>query len=549
MTHPMSDQETTPEPPKRMTTAEAARTAQDAMALATSVVEDVERLGEKITDLDQRMRDGAGTTTDPADVIDSEGKPVLTRDQVDSRIHEALEPLHLEMHELRQKGTLTPESKGSLAGVLARLEDAERKVAAVSDGGIVTRVVQEVHPLLSDLRTRLGAVEATAKALSDPGSPVNAYGELPARIEALERELRSQGYPVSATLAEDALADQLEVMVDRKLAAMFEAAGLTPARLASLTREVDDLRQHVETHGTRVTRYVTDEVANELERRQVHVQGDAVPASGGLGAARKVLQLMQLVTHIGKERQADMGTGGKFKFRGIDEAMDAVGHAMREVGVILSTEVLKDETSTMPVTKKGDGRNGPYESTILWTTTKTTMRYTFVDPEDGSTHTIEMVGEGRDASDKSTSKAGSMAFKYALLQALCIPVTGMDDSDAAPPQIMENEGSTRPQQQAPAQQQAQAAPEHTEEQKAQRAGEALGAIRNVYRVEGGPQAQYNRLVQIMNQVKREGLLNFAIEGSTLNQHGEAAMRTLQAPPPPDDARASTEPPEPPEDYR
>lgn len=549
MTHPMPDQDTTPEPPKRMTTAEAAKMAQEAAQNASAALrvaqgadDMVAAVSEQVTDLGQRVRDretahaelrdeimqrlaGVGpTSADPsAGLVDADGKPVVTRDQVDSRIHEALQPLHDEVHELRRKGTLTPESKGSLSGVLARLEDAERKLMPLDVGALTEQVAAALHPTLTGFRNRLTAVEEVAKTLD--------------------------GDPVAHTLAEDALADQLETMVDRKLAAMFEAAGLTPARLASLTREVDDLRQHVETHGTRVTRYVTDQVANELERRQVHVQGDAAPASGGTGAARKVLQLMKLVTHIGKERQADMGTGGKFKFRGIDEAMDAVGHAMREVGVILSTEVLKDETSTVPVTKKGDGRNGPYESTILWTTTKTTMRYIFVDPEDGSTHTIEMVGEGRDASDKSTSKAGSMAFKYALLQALCIPVTGMDDSDAAPPQIMENEGSTRPQQQAPAQQQAQAAPDRTEEQKAQRAGEALGAIRNVYRVEGGPQAQYNRLVQIMNQVKREGLLDFAIEGSTLNQHGEAAMRTLQAPPPPDDARASTEPPEPPEDYR
>lgn len=503
MTHPMPDQETTPEPPKRMTTAEAAKTAQDAMALAASVTEDVERLDEKLTELDQRMRDAADTTVDPsAGLVDADGKPVVTRDQVDSRIHEALEPLHQEVHELRQKGTLTPESKGSLAGVLARLEDVERRTAAVDVNGITTKVAQELHPTLSEIRGRLAAVEDMAKAMD--------------------------GDPVSHTLAEDALADQLDGLVDRKLAAMFKAAGLTPARLANLTREFDELRQHVAT--------LTFEA------------GAAVVTPKGTGAAKKVLQLMKLVTHIGKERQADMGTGGKFRFRGIDEAMDAVGHAMREVGVILSPEVLKDETTTNAVTKKGDGRNGPYESTVLWTTTKLTMRYTFVDPEDGSTHPIEMVGEGRDASDKSTSKAGSMAFKYALLQALCIPVNGLDDSDAAPPQYVEQHREPAPSQpQAPASQPSSNTDQRANDQaRAQRAGEALAAIRNVYRVEGGPQAQYNRLVQIMNQVKREGLLEFAIEGSTLNQHGEAAMRTLQAPPPPDDARASFAPPEPPD---
>lgn len=507
MTHPMSDQTSTTEPPKRMTTAEAAKTAQEAAQNASAALrvaqgadDMVAAISEKFTELDQRVRDMAGSTTDPADVIDALGKPVLTRDQVDGRIHEALEPLHAEVHELRTKGTLTPESKSSLAGVLARLEDAERKVAGVDTSGLTVKVAQELQPTLSELRNRLAAVE---------------------------KELQGQGDPVSDTLAEDHLADQVECQVDRKLAAMFEAAGLTPARLAGLTAEFDSAQ-------------------NRLLRVEEVLTGDrdvldaAAARQRGNGAARKVLQLMRTVTHIGKERQADMGTGGKFKFRGIDEAMDAVGHAMREVGVILSTEVLKDETSTVPVTKKGNGQNGPYESTILWTTSKTTMRYTFVDPEDGSTHAIEMVGEGRDASDKSTSKAGSMAFKYALLQALCIPVTGLDDSDASPPQVMENE-RTRPAQQQGDRAAQQAAPARTEQQTAQRAGEALQAIRNVYRVEGGPQNQYNRLVQIMNQIRAENLLGYSVDGSTLDQHGQAAMRTLQAPPPGED----TPPDEPP----
>jgi ERF superfamily len=476
-----------------MTTAEAARAAQDAMALATSISEDVEALSEKFTELDQRTRDGGSPAADPsAGLVDSTGAPVLTRDQVDSRIHEALQPLHDEVHELRAKGTLTPESQTSLHAVLARLEAAEQKLAPLDGDNLTVRVAQDLHPTLSELRRRL---------------------------DTLEKEQHGHN-PAADTLAEDALNDMVEARVvsevDRRLAHI------------SLPSASDAVREALRPTFT----------------------------PNGMGAARKVLQLMKLVTHIGKERQADMGQGGKFRFRGIDEAMDAVGHAMREVGVILSPEVLKDETSTTPVTKKGDGRNGPYESTILWTTTKLTMRYTFVDPEDGSTHPIEMVGEGRDASDKSTSKAGSMAFKYALLQALCIPVNGLDDSDNAPPQVMENERSTAPATQPPAQQ--QAPPQRTEEQKAQRAGEALQALRNVHLVQGA-QARYDRVVAIMNRVKAEGLLEFAVEGSTLNQHGQATLSTLaqaaQSEEQPGgyqsgyDGRASTEPPEPPADYQ
>lgn len=500
MTHPMSDQPDTP-PTKRMTTAEVAALAQD-------IDGRLDDLSAVVTDVSTRLQEiNSGTTSSTPtewshlpDAIEQlgnrvghlEATPHPTHDQVDARIHEALAPLHDEVHALRGQLAAVESPSGSgieasssarLDGILARLEDAERKVAALDPGALVERVAAELHPTVADLRRAVANVEEAVKALD--------------------------GDPVSHTLAEDALSDQIQAAVDRALKGRVGASAMPTA-------------------------------------------SSAAPALNGNGAARKVLQLMRSVTHIGKEKEANLGErGGRFMFRGVDDAMDAVGHAMRDVGVILGTTVLKDETSQNAITKAGEDRSGKrYENTVVWTTTKLTVRYTFTDPDDGSTHAIEMVGEGRDASDKSTSKAASMALKYGLFQALMIPVTGLDDSDAAPPQRIEQDRQldNRPTQAAPPAQQ-QAAPERTEQDKARRAGEALGAIRNVYRVEGGPQAQYNRLVQIMNQVRSEGLLEFVVEGSTLNQHGEATMRTLQAPPPPDDARASYAPPEPPEDYR
>jgi ERF superfamily len=481
MTHPMPDQTTTP-PPKRMTTAEVA-------ALAQGVDNRLDDLSAVVTDLATRLQDLGGatgpTTSGPS------------HDQVDARIHEALAPLHDEVHELRRQNN--PASTGNLDAILARLEEAERKVAAVDPGALTERVATELHPGVAELRRRLAAVEEAMKA--------------------------QEGDPVSHTLAEDVLADQVEAAVERALTDLSTTTDVSRARTDQLARDFADLRQYVETHGTHVTQATVNAAG-----RLVAAERAARP----LGAARKVLQLMQLVTYISKDRQAELGErGGRFKFRGVDEAMDAVGHAMREVGLILSPEVLEDATTHNTVTKSGTGQNGrEYSSSVLWTTTKLTMRYTFVDPDDGSTHPLEMVGEGRDASDKSTSKAASMAFKYGLLQALCIPVTGLDDSDAAPPQHVED-GHDRAQQ-APSTQPKQT--KRSAQAVQGRATEALSAIRNVYRVEGGPQAQCNRLVQIMNQVKSEGLLKVTVEGSTLDQHGQAAMRTLQAPPPMGDSQ-------------
>ena len=57
------------------------------------------------------------------------------------------------------------------------------------------------------------------------------------------------------------------------------------------------------------------------------------------------------------------------------------------------------------------------------------VEFTFHGP-DGSTIVCSALGEASDAGDKATSKAHSVAFRTALLQALCIP-TDEPDPDAS----------------------------------------------------------------------------------------------------------------------
>jgi hypothetical protein len=59
------------------------------------------------------------------------------------------------------------------------------------------------------------------------------------------------------------------------------------------------------------------------------------------------------------------------------------------------------------------------------------VAFDIVSARDGSMHTIEAYGEAHDAGDKATSKAMSAAFKYAVLQAFCVPVHGSEDADAS----------------------------------------------------------------------------------------------------------------------
>lgn len=259
------------------------------------------------------------------------------------------------------------------------------------------------------------------------------------------------------------------------------------------------------------------------------------------GVHSKVLELMRKVEAIGKTRQADQGTGGKFKFRGIDEAMDAVGHAMREVGLTMRTEMLAKDYEHNQVTNTYQDRNSGEEKTrtVLWTTATVTYRYIFVDPVDGSEHAFEMAGEGRDASDKATSKAGSMALKYGLFQALMIPVSGMDDGDTESPQVQQERPASRPTGQQPAgerpapQGQPGAQQQRPQKSQAERARDAVTAVRNINR--WPVEERLDKLIAISSLVEKEGLANIEVDGATVRAHIVATQNTLAPPPePPDD---------------
>jgi hypothetical protein len=161
-----------------------------------------------------------------------------------------------------------------------------------------------------------------------------------------------------------------------------------------------------------------------------------VPAVGNVHA--KLLELMREVDHIAKSRTAK-GGGMNYKFRGIDDAQNAVGQAMRKIGLLLQPEVIDWQYVQTPVDGFDDkGR----AKTTVWSTSRLTMGYTFVSPDDGSSFTFSMIGEGRDAGDKSGSKAASMACKYALFQALMVPLE-VDESDGHNP-VAESYRDERP---------------------------------------------------------------------------------------------------------
>lgn len=251
----------------------------------------------------------------------------------------------------------------------------------------------------------------------------------------------------------------------------------------------------------------------------------------------RVLDLMRQVGSIAKERTANLGAGGRYQFRGIDQAMDEVGRGMRDVGLVMETRVIDRQYQQHEVTSRNDRGQ---EKITVWTTARVVVQYTLICPDDGSTLSFQAAGEGRDSGDKATSKAMSMACKYALFQGLMIPVAGLDESDGSHPAIERDRPG--PQEDRPAAQQSgpwpgpgpDQPPPAPPEAPAQRSKAQL--VQDAYTAIGGMsqltrEQATDKLNKIMTWIEREGLATEEINGATLRAHILATMRTLNPAPP------------------
>jgi hypothetical protein len=129
----------------------------------------------------------------------------------------------------------------------------------------------------------------------------------------------------------------------------------------------------------------------------------------------KMIAVMAEVGAIGKDsRNQQQG----FNFRGIDTVYNELHDIMAQQGIYTIPEVL-EERSEERQTKNG--------GTLIYRILK--IKYTFF-AEDGTNVVCVVIGEGMDSGDKAASKAMSIAHKYALLQAFCIPTKEQKDPDA-----------------------------------------------------------------------------------------------------------------------
>ncbi len=112
--------------------------------------------------------------------------------------------------------------------------------------------------------------------------------------------------------------------------------------------------------------------------------------------------------------------GGGYNFRGIDDMYNCLNTILAGAGLCILPR-MTDRTHEERSTKAG--------GVIFYATVR--AEFDFVAVSDGSMHTLVTYGEAMDTSDKATNKAMSAAYKYACMQAFCIPTEGlMEDADS-----------------------------------------------------------------------------------------------------------------------
>jgi len=139
-------------------------------------------------------------------------------------------------------------------------------------------------------------------------------------------------------------------------------------------------------------------------------------------SAKKIYEAITSVTAslakegISKDRKNE---AQGYKFRGIDDVYNALAPFLASAKLCILPNVL-ERVVVERINAKG--------TALFYVTVK--VDFAFVSAEDGSDHHVVTYGEAMDSGDKATNKAMSAAYKYACMQAFCIPTEGDNDADS-----------------------------------------------------------------------------------------------------------------------
>jgi hypothetical protein len=140
---------------------------------------------------------------------------------------------------------------------------------------------------------------------------------------------------------------------------------------------------------------------------------------------QKMSAVMRDIKAVTKDQK---NTAQGFKFRGIDQFVNALYPALTKHGVFMVPRCEKEEHELKEVTRSS-GKSGVDKHVTLM------MSYTFF-AEDGSWVCAGPIpAEGLDSGDKATNKALSAALKYALIQTFSVPTEDMAEADLDTPEI------------------------------------------------------------------------------------------------------------------
>ena len=140
---------------------------------------------------------------------------------------------------------------------------------------------------------------------------------------------------------------------------------------------------------------------------------------------KKMSDVMKEIGFVSKD-QKNQAQG--FKFRGIDQFVNALYPALTKHGVFMAPRATS-YTQELKEVQRSSGKNGVDKHVSIL------MEYDFW-AEDGSKVTVGPIpAEGLDSGDKATNKALSAALKYALIQTFSVPTEDMAEADKETPEI------------------------------------------------------------------------------------------------------------------
>ncbi len=138
----------------------------------------------------------------------------------------------------------------------------------------------------------------------------------------------------------------------------------------------------------------------------------------------KGMNVYQAICAVAKDMASEGISKGRknqqqgYAFRGIDDVYNALAPRLASHGLVILPRMI-GRTVTERETAKG--------GVLFYVVVE--AEFDFVSANDGSRHTIKTYGEAMDSGDKATNKAMSAAYKYAAMQAFCIPTQGDNDAD------------------------------------------------------------------------------------------------------------------------